>query len=79
MLPMDVPAYEVPLDWARDMDLALGILDSLDVVLKGELVQALLVTASSDGSLSLEEAELLRVICACLCIPTPPLLPQVVV
>ncbi|TYT73813.1 M48 family metallopeptidase [Desulfobotulus mexicanus] len=78
MLPMDVPLYEVPVNWERNLDMALEVLDGLDFVTKGELVQALLVTASHDGRLSLEEAELLRMICACLHIPVPPVLPELV-
>lgn len=77
MLPMDVPDYEVPLNWERDMDTALDVLDALDFAIKGELVQALLATAASDGILSLEEAELLRIICSWLHIPVPPVLPGI--
>ncbi|MCW7753151.1 M48 family metallopeptidase [Desulfobotulus sp. H1] len=76
ILPMDVPPYGVPLDWTGDMDRALPVLEVLDMTTKGELIQALVITASHDGRLSLEEAELLRTICACLHVPVPPVLPQ---
>lgn len=77
MLPFDIPPYSAPENWMKDLDASLAILDQLDFQMKAELMEALLDTASYDGKLSLEEAELLRVICASLHIPAPQVLPSV--
>lgn len=77
LLPKSTPAYVPPKDWVADMDSALGILDQLNFEMKEQLIQALVDTAAFDGYLTLEETELLRLICACLHVPVPPVLPSV--
>lgn len=77
MLPFSIPAYEAPGSWIKDLDTALEILEPLDFRMKAELIEALLDTAAYDGKLSLEEAELLRVVCASLHVPVPQVLPSV--
>lgn len=77
LLPKSTPAYVPPKDWIAEMDNALGVLDQLSFAMKEQLIQALVDTASFDGQLLLEETVLLRLICACLHVPAPPVLPSV--
>ena len=58
-------------DWRSVLDEALKPLDELRMQDKQRLVTALMVTASVDGKLVREEAELMRVICASLHVPLP--------
>lgn len=74
LLPRTVPAYTPPVDWSHDLDNALAVLDALSYGMKEQVLAALLETASCDGEFSTEELKLLRLICACLHIPAPPLL-----
>ena len=60
-----------PDDWRTVLDEALGPLDELRIQDKQRLIAALMVTASMDGKLVPEEAELMRVICAALHVPLP--------
>ncbi len=60
-----------PDDWRAVLDEALGPLDELRIQDKQRLITALMVTASVDGKLVPEEAELMRVICASLHVPLP--------
>ncbi len=60
-----------PDDWRTVLDEALGPLDELRIQDKQRLIAALMVTASMDGKLVPEEAELMRVICASLHVPLP--------
>ncbi len=58
--------------WTKAMDAALAKLDGLEPPAKSMLVEALEATVEADGKLTLEEAELLRAICASLHCPLPP-------
>ncbi|MGH8494839.1 MAG: M48 family metallopeptidase [Gammaproteobacteria bacterium] len=59
---------------AEALDGALGILRNLHGASRRRLVAGLAATVIHDGTLSADEAELLRVICASLDTPLPPLL-----
>ena len=74
LLPRQQPAYGVSGNWWRSMDLALTRLDRVMPADKEQLVQALVATIAYDGKVSIAEAELLRMICATLHCPLPPLL-----
>ncbi len=60
-----------PAAWQAPFERALGDLDGLMPVAKELLIQSLLAAISADGEVSVEEAELLRVICASLHCPVP--------
>ena len=53
---------------------ALSKLDQLDSAGKQLLIEAMVTTISHDGRIAVAEAELLRVACAALHCPLPPLL-----
>ena len=74
VLPMHRPAYAPPPAWPVALDQALSRLDRLLPAAKEQLVEALVKTISHDQRLTVEEAELLRAICAALHCPLPPLL-----
>jgi hypothetical protein len=74
LLPRHRPEYRPVPGWSRALDGALDRLDRLMPVAKEQVVEALLKTAGHDGQLAIAEAELLRVICAALHCPLPPLL-----
>ncbi len=74
LLPNQHPAYGVTGNWWTSMDLALTRLDRLMPAGKEQLVEALVATIAYDGKVSIAEAELLRMICATLHCPLPPLL-----
>jgi Zn-dependent protease with chaperone function len=74
LLPRERPAFAPHADWQRAMDLALSRLDALAPVAKEQLVDALAQTVAHDDRMTLGEAELLRVVCAVLHCPLPPLL-----
>ena len=57
----------------RALDRALKRLDLLVPAAKEQLVEALVKTIAHDQRLTVEEAELLRAICAALHCPLPPL------
>ena len=61
-------------DWSTRLVPALTMLDQLDSSGKQLLVEALVATISHDGRIAVAEAELLRVACAALHCPLPPLL-----
>ncbi len=63
-----------PQAWTTALDRALGNLDQLEPPAKAALLQALGATIAADGQTTLEEAELLRAVCASLHCPLPPLL-----
>jgi len=67
-------AYAPADDWRRFLDSALPKLDRLDATGKQLLIEALVRAISQDGLLSVPEAEFLRVICAALHCPLPPVL-----
>lgn len=60
--------------WPEQLDNALTVLDKLIPPAKESLVLALATTAMFDGGLTVEEAELLRLACAALHCPLPPVL-----
>jgi Zn-dependent protease with chaperone function len=76
LLPQASIPYVPPQDWVAALDEALPRLDRLEPVAKSLLLEALLATLHHDGRIRLQEAELLRAVCAALHCPLPPLLPQ---
>jgi Zn-dependent protease with chaperone function/uncharacterized tellurite resistance protein B-like protein len=73
LFPRAHPQFSVPANWPRALDAALNRLDLLQPAAKQQLVEALLKTIASDGKLAIEEAELLRAVCASIHCPLPPL------
>ncbi|MDR3415658.1 MAG: M48 family metallopeptidase [Nevskia sp.] len=74
-LPLrQVPSYTPPPAdaWAAALDQALRNLDALEPPAKAMLLEALGATVAADGKVTLEEAELLRAVCATLHCPLPP-------
>ena len=55
---------------------ALGVLDEVDLIGKELLLEGLVAAISHDGRMSVAEAVLLRVVCASLHCPLPPMLEQ---
>jgi Zn-dependent protease with chaperone function len=76
VLPRERPAYAAPSGerWATTLDLALARLDRLPPPAKESVVEGLARTVVHDGSVTVQEAELLRAVCATLHCPLPPLL-----
>lgn len=74
LLPMAPPDYLAPRDWTGDLDNALDRLDRLPPLIKQQLIEALEATVTYDRQLTLGESELLRVVCASIHCPLPPLL-----
>ncbi|HEX7341221.1 MAG TPA: M48 family metallopeptidase [Rhodanobacteraceae bacterium] len=70
-LPNDRGQFKLPEDWQAAMDQSLSALDSLRASDKQLVVEGLTVVVSEDGVVTVEEAELLRVICASLHCPLP--------
>jgi hypothetical protein len=70
------PPLERAADWPRRLWSALTHLEGLNPVAKRALVEALVITVSHDEYLTVQEAELLRTVCAVLQCPLPPLLPR---
>jgi len=70
------PVYQAadPVNWPAVLDQALRTLDELEPPAKAQLLEALGATIAADGKVTLEEAELLRAVCAGLHCPLPPLL-----
>lgn len=60
-------------NWHERLDAALAKLDKLRMRDKAQLLRALVTTIQHAGEVVPSEAELLRVICACLHVPLPPL------
>ncbi|HJW82223.1 MAG TPA: M48 family metallopeptidase [Acidiferrobacterales bacterium] len=60
-------------DWITTLDHSLTRLDSLPPAIKQALIEALVLTVAHDRQVTLGEAELLRVVCASLHCPLPPL------
>ena len=74
VLPREALPF-VPIEnWIAALDSALGELDELKPQATAPLVDALLAVVNNDGQVTVAEAELLRVICATLHCPLPPLL-----
>lgn len=76
VLPNVEFAYAPPASWAAALDEALAALDGVDATGKQLLVEGLVAAISQDGRLAVAEAELLRVVCAALHCPLPPMLDQ---
>ena len=71
-LPQLAKPYVSPQDWRHRLDQALPVLDRIDPPGKRLLVEALVVAITHDQRVNLEEAELLRTVCAYLRCPLPP-------
>ena len=69
-------AYAPPAAWTKALDEALAALDAVDATGKQLLVEGLVAAISQDGKVAVAEAELLRVVCAGLHCPLPPMLDQ---
>lgn len=72
VLPQMARPYASPNDWQHRLDQALPVLDRIDPPGKRLLIEALVVAITHDQRVSLEEAELLRAVCAYLRCPLPP-------
>ncbi len=66
--------YSPPADLQRALDEAWPVLDQVEPLGKELLVEGLVAAVSHDGKVTVEEAELLRVVCATLHCPLPPML-----
>lgn len=73
LLPTATLEYTPPSNWISTLDHAFTRLDALPPVVKQVLIEALVVTVAHDRQVTLGEAELLRVVCASLHCPLPPL------
>ncbi|WP_374554982.1 M48 family metallopeptidase [Thermomonas sp.] len=76
VLPRDHLPYAPPAAGVRALDAVWAPLDALDPLAKQALVEAVTDAISSDGRVSVAEAELLRTICGVLHCPLPPMLEQ---
>jgi Zn-dependent protease with chaperone function len=76
LLPQSEVPYVPPRDWVATLDRALPRLDRLEPMAKALLLEAFLETMHHDGRITIEEAELLRAVCASLHCPLPPPLPE---
>ncbi|MDE2408376.1 MAG: M48 family metallopeptidase [Xanthomonadaceae bacterium] len=74
VLPRDHLPYAPPVEGVLALDAVWAPLDALDPLAKQVLVEAITEAVSSDGQISVAEAELLRMICAVLHCPLPPVL-----
>jgi hypothetical protein len=74
LLPRVRPPYQPVPGWAPALDRALQCLDRLAPAGKEQLVEALVKTIALDEQLTVDESELLRVVCASIHCPLPPLL-----
>ncbi len=77
VLPMRRPAYQAMDDWAKRLGDALPRLEDLHPFAKKAVIEGLVRTIASDDIMTVEEAELLRAVCALMHCPLPPLLPHV--
>ena len=74
LLPMNTPEYrQITTSWIGALDHALSAFDLLILPAKETLIEALVRTVAHDRQVTLGEAELLRVVCASLHCPLPPL------
>ncbi|HWG10823.1 MAG TPA: M48 family metallopeptidase [Rhodanobacteraceae bacterium] len=73
-LPGATLLYAIPDDWQAALDAALEQLARLNPEGKELCVRALTRAIAADGKVSLAESELLRVVCAALGCPLPPML-----
>lgn len=74
VLPRDHLAYAPPAAGVQALDAVWEPLDALDPLAKQAMVEAVTDAISSDGRVSVAEAELLRTICGVLHCPLPPML-----
>ena len=73
VFPQRDVAYRPPADPQRALDEAWPLLDRVEPLGKALLLEGLVNAVSHDGRVSLEESELLRVVCASLHVPLPPM------
>lgn len=74
LLPAAPPEFvPAPAEWMTPLDRALNRLDRMIPPVKQVLIESLVITVSHDQQLTLGETELLRVVCASLHCPLPPL------
>jgi hypothetical protein len=66
--------YQPPADANAALDRAWPVLDAVEPLGKELLLEGLVAAVSSDSRVSVTEAELLRVVCASLHCPLPPML-----
>lgn len=76
VLPMRRPAYDTVEDWPQRLGKALARLETLHPFAKKAVIEGLVRTIAHDELLNVNEAELLRAVCALLHCPLPPLLPS---
>lgn len=72
---LDAP-YRPPTDPQRALDEAWPVLDEVNLIGKELLLEGLVAAISHDGRMTVAEAELLRVVCASLHCPLPPMIEQ---
>ncbi len=77
LLPRERPAFAPVVNWQPSLDVALSRLDQLAPPAKEQLIEGLAKTVVHDQQLTVGEAELLRVVCATLHCPLPPLIERV--
>jgi Zn-dependent protease with chaperone function len=78
VMPMHRPPYLAIEDWPRRLSDSLKRLEKLQPFAKKAVIEGLVKTIAHDEVLSIEEAELLRTVCAALHCPLPPLLPGLI-
>jgi len=76
VLPRVNAPYAPPPNMLATLDSLWPVLDAIEPVGKELLIEGLVAAISSDGQVAVEEAELLRVVCASLHCPLPPMLEQ---
>jgi Zn-dependent protease with chaperone function len=74
VLPIERPAYSTFDDWPRRLSESLRRLEKLHPYAKKAVIEGLAKTIAHDETLNVNEAELLRTVCATLHCPLPPLL-----
>ncbi len=77
VLPNVPVSYAPPKNWREAMDGALGGLDQLNLAAKQMVIQAFVKCISHDGRIAISESELLRIICASMHCPLPPMLSNI--
>jgi Zn-dependent protease with chaperone function len=75
VMPMHRPPYLAIEDWPQRLGDSLRRLEKLQPFAKKAVIEGLVKTIAHDDMLSIEEAELLRTVCAALHCPLPLLLP----
>jgi Zn-dependent protease with chaperone function len=76
VLPQDHLPYQPPVQGVRALDTVWEPLDALDPLAKQLMVEAVTDAISSDGKVTVAEAELLRMICGVLHCPLPAMLSE---